>query len=151
MDSFVKTDLSSEFEHHSYTAGATEDTLPQPSKDVVLSKREIGERVKMLRQAREMTQAQLAKAIGTHAPNISSIEHGLRGVSIQQVVKISKALEVSPEEILGRGKRPKSKAQPPSPKLLRRLERIQRLPKPRQRTLLELVDAYLDKHSSGAV
>ena len=123
--------------------------LPQPSKQVVLSKKEIGERVRELRQQRDLTQAQLAKAIGTHAPNISSIEHGLRGVSIQQIVKLSRALRVSPEEILGHGKKSRTRSRPPSPRLLQRLEKMSTLPKPKQRALLEFLDAYLEKHGDG--
>jgi transcriptional regulator with XRE-family HTH domain len=122
--------------------------LPRPAKEVVLSKAEIGRRVRALRNARDMTQAELASAIGTHAPNISSIEHGLRGLSLQQAIKLSKALSVGPEEILGPGRPAFEKKRPPSAKLLRRLERLQALPRPKQRTILDLLDAYLDKHGS---
>ncbi len=96
-----------------------------------------------------MTQAQLAKAIGTHAPNVSSIERGMRGVSLQQVVKLAKALRVIPEEILGAPPRGGTPKRPPSPRLMRRIERIQGLPRSKQQSLLDWLDAYLDKHSGG--
>lgn len=122
--------------------------LPQPTKEIVLSKDEIGRRVRALRLAREMTQAELARAIGTHAPNVSSIEHGLRGLSLQQAVKLSKALKVSADEILRPSRPALEKKRPPSAKLLRRIERIQTLPRTKQRTVLDLLDAFLEKHGS---
>lgn len=146
MDMYVKPEISSPQRAHSYTPSEG-GALPQPTKEIVLSKAEIGGRIRALRQAQDMTQAKLAKAIGTHAPNVSMIERGLRGVSLQQVVKLSKALKVSPEEILGRKGHKRRKTAPPSPKLLRRLERIQSLPKSKQTALLDMLDAYLDRHS----
>ena len=123
--------------------------MPQPSKEIVLSKAEVGQRIRAVRQAREMTQAQLAKVIGTHAPNVSSIERGLRGVSLQQVVKLSKALKVSPEEILGAPKPGQAKKRALSPRLVRRIERIQTLSRSKQQSILDWLDAYLDKHSGN--
>lgn len=146
MDISVKPEISRCPRARSYTPSEG-GPLPQPAKEIVLSKAEIGGRIRALREARDLTQEKLARAIGTHAPNVSMIERGLRGVSLQQVVKLSKALKVSPEEILGGKGNKRRKTAPPSPKLLRRLERIQSLPKPKQTALLDILDAYLDKHS----
>jgi transcriptional regulator with XRE-family HTH domain len=96
-----------------------------------------------------MTQAQLAAAIGTQAPNVSSIERGLRGVSLQQVLKLSKALRINPEEILGGGRPGRSRASTLSPRLARRIERIQALSRTKQQSLLDWLDAYLDKHAGN--
>lgn len=123
--------------------------MPQPSKEIVLSKVEVGRRIRAARLACEMTQAQLAGAIGTHAPNVSSIERGLRGVSLQQVIRLSKALRVSPAEILGANSPGKAKSRPLSPRLVRRIERVQALPRSKQQSLLDWLDAYLDKHATG--
>lgn len=148
IDRSVKLDLIGGPESVPILRAHEEDHLPRPPKDTVLSKQEIGERLRAARLAREMTQAELAKAIGAHAPNISAIEHGLRGLTIQQVVKIAKALRVGPEEILGPGKQALGPRHSPSPKLLHRLERIQALPRPKQRTILEILDTYLEKYSA---
>ena len=74
--------------------------MPRPPKEVVISKQEIGDRVRALRLAREMTQAQLADILGTRHTNVSGIERGMRGLTIQQLVKLARALDVSPAEIL---------------------------------------------------
>jgi transcriptional regulator with XRE-family HTH domain len=121
--------------------------LPKPAKTIVVSTKSLGERVRALRKAQEMTQADLAAAIGTQPTNISALEHGNRGLTIHQVVKLAKVLNASADEILGlhqaRPKRGRRLGEP----LAKRLERMGELPRSRQRALLDLVDAYLDRHS----
>jgi transcriptional regulator with XRE-family HTH domain len=127
---------------HAYSLGK-EGVVPRPPKEVVISKKEIGERVRALRLAREMTQAQLAEILGTRHTNVSGVERGMRGLTIQQLVKLARALEVSPAEILD-GEQPKSR-RTANGHLPRRFERIRALPRPKQRVLHEIIDAFLDK------
>ena len=117
--------------------------MPRPPKEVVISKKEIGERVRTLRLAREMTQAQLAEILGTRHTNVSGIERGMRGLTIQQLVKLARALEVSPAEILDVKRRKATNGHLP-----RRFERIRELPRAKQRVLHEIIDAFLEKHGS---
>lgn len=130
-----------------YTSANEGPRLPKPPKTVVVSNKGLGERVRALRKAQEMTQASLAAAIGTQPTNISALEHGNRGLTIHQVVKLAKILNASADDILGldpaRPKRGRRLGEP----LAKRLERMGELPRSRQRALLDLVDAYLDKHS----
>lgn len=130
-----------------YTAANEGPRLPKPPKTVVVSNKGLGERVRALRKAQEMTQASLAAAIGTQPTNISSLEHGNRGLTIHQVVKLARALNASADDILGldpaRHRRGRRLGEP----LAKRLDRMGELPRSRQRALLDLVDAYLDKHS----
>jgi len=119
--------------------------VPHPPKETLLSKREIGERLRALRLAREMTQAELAQVLGVPHTNVSAIERGLRGVSLQQLVKLSRALDVQPAEIIGgTGRKPRRA----NGHLPRRFERIRSLPRSKQRVLHELIDAFLEKHGS---
>lgn len=119
--------------------------MPHPPKETLLSKREIGERLRALRLDREMTQAELAQVLGIPHTNVSAIERGLRGVSLQQLVKLSRALDVQPTEIIGTsGRRQPRRGNGHLP---RRFERIKSLPRSKQRVLHELIDAFLDKHS----
>jgi transcriptional regulator with XRE-family HTH domain len=126
-----------------YSSGK-EGRLPRPPKEVVISKKEIGERVRALRLAREMTQAQLAEILGTRHTNVSGVERGMRGLTIQQLVKLARALDVSPAEILDTKRRKGTNGHLP-----RRFERIRELPRARQRVLHEIIDAFLEKHGSG--
>jgi transcriptional regulator with XRE-family HTH domain len=122
-----------------------EISLPRPPKEIVISKTEIGQRLRALRQAREMTQAELAGILGTRHTNISGVERGVRGLTIQQVVKLARALQVSPAEIIGEEH---GRARRRNGYLPRRFERIQSLPRSKQRVLFEIIDAFLEKHVS---
>jgi len=111
-------------------------------KHVVLSKGEIGQRLRALRQAQEMTQVQLARVLGTQQTAISQVELGNRGLTVQQVVKLAKALRVSTDAILG----PRDGSQqglPRDRKLLRRIRQIERLPRAEKQALLKAIDAFL--------
>ncbi|MGH9337898.1 MAG: helix-turn-helix domain-containing protein, partial [Vicinamibacteria bacterium] len=64
------------------------------------SKKTIGERVRGLRVRRGKTQVELAKQLGMNQSNLSEVERGVRGLTIQQLMKLSKALSASSDEIL---------------------------------------------------
>src|SRR5512138_2205839 len=86
-----------------YSQRTREEPLPRPPKEEVVSKKQIGERLRALRQARELTQAELAEILGTKHTNVSGVERGVRGLTVQQIVKLARALDVSPDAILGNG------------------------------------------------
>jgi transcriptional regulator with XRE-family HTH domain len=124
--------------------------MPKPAKHVVLSKREIGARLRALRTERGMTQDELAQAIGTHFTGVSAVERGVRGLTVQQIVKLATALKVSPDELL---QPKKTKASKPKSRrdglLLRRMERIRELPPPQQRTVLDVLESLLKTHGQA--
>jgi transcriptional regulator with XRE-family HTH domain len=124
--------------------------MPKPPKEVVLSKKELGARLRALRIERGMTQDEVARAIGTHFTSISAVERGVRGLSVQQIVKLATALKVSPDDLLHAKKAAKLKATSRRDgRLLRRIERIRELPPPKQRTVLEVLDSLLKTHGQG--
>lgn len=118
--------------------------MPRPPKETLISKQEIGQRLRALRLARGMTQVQLAQVLGIPHTNVSGIERGARGITIQQLVKLARALHVPPAEILDGY--PTKKSRTPNGHLPRRFERIRGLPRAKQRVLHEIIDAFLDKH-----
>jgi transcriptional regulator with XRE-family HTH domain len=96
-----------------------------------------------------MTQAELAEVLGTHAASISQVERGIRGLSLQQVVKLSRALRVATDDLLGEKRRVKEPTQIMNPRLLRRLHRIDELPAAERRAVLKILDGLLDRHGRG--
>ena len=124
--------------------------MPRPPRYVSFSKKEVGERIRRFREARDITQVQLAKTLGITQSNVSEMERGIRGVTAHQAVRLAKALRVSVDEILiGRnGTREKTPLE--SLKLLRRIQRIEKLPPPRQRVVLKFIDALIDQETSRA-
>ena len=62
----------------------------------------IGERIKQQREAKGMTQLELAQKIGYNTTGaISLIEAGQRDISIDKVCEIAKALDVTPHYLMG--------------------------------------------------
>lgn len=117
--------------------------MPTPPKHVVLSRREIGARLRALRKTRDMTQVELAKILGTQQTAISQVELGNRGLTIQQVVKLAKALRVSTDAILGPTNGAAHDELPKDRRLLRRLRKIEQLPRAERQALLRTIDAFL--------
>lgn len=59
-----------------------------------------GERIKMLREQRNMTQGELADRVGVHQSKISHCETGARGISLELAAKIAAALGVTVDDLL---------------------------------------------------
>jgi transcriptional regulator with XRE-family HTH domain len=118
-------------------------TVPKPPKEVVLSRKGIGARLLSLRPTHDTTQVHLAKVLGTQQTAVSRVEPGNRGLTIQQVVKLAKALHVSTGAILGPTNGAPHDELPRDRRLLRRLRQIERLPRPERQALLRTIDAFL--------
>ena len=115
--------------------------MPKPSKIAVVSYRDIGARIRTLRQQRDRTQTDLADLLGTKQTAISEVERGNRGLTVQQLVKVARALKASPNEILGEGSN--GTQRPRSARILRRLHRIEQLPEAQQDALLQMIDGAI--------
>lgn len=117
--------------------------MPRRRKAVVLSRKEIGGRIRALRLEKGMSQVELATATGTHQTSLSQIERGVRGAGVPQVVKLARALRVPADRILSA-----SVGLPPSrnEKLMRRVREVEQLSAEHQSAVVQLLDAYLKTH-----
>jgi transcriptional regulator with XRE-family HTH domain len=61
--------------------------------------RTVGFRIRELRAARRLTQAELATACGLHRTFIGSVERGERNISVLNLRRIAKRLRVSIAEV----------------------------------------------------
>jgi len=121
--------------------------LPRPPKNVSFSKKEAGERIRRMREARDVTQVTLAKTLGVTQSNVSEMERGVRGITTHQVVRLAKALRVSIDQILVGANGATEKTPLGTLKLLRRVQKIEKLPDARQRVVLKFIDALIDQES----
>lgn len=62
-------------------------------------KKQLGNKIKKIRKARNITQEQLAEMIEIGTPNVSYIENGKFAPSVETLQKIATALEVEPWEL----------------------------------------------------
>lgn len=61
---------------------------------------QLGRKVRAVREARGMTQEDLAHRSGLSSVQISRIERGRREIRITTLLQLLRALDVSPEELL---------------------------------------------------
>lgn len=54
-----------------------------------------------LRQGHGISQERLAELAGLHRTYVSSVERGARNISIDNIARLARALDVSPEKLLG--------------------------------------------------
>lgn len=123
--------------------------MPRRPKQVVVSRKDLGERIRTLRRQRDLTQSELAAALGLTQSNVSAIERGARGITIHQVVQLAVILRAPTDEILGR--KPMATDKDDSlvyaRRFRRRLRKIDRLTERDQQALLRTIDAFLSKAS----
>ncbi len=106
----------------------------------------LGQRIARIRKERGLTQVELAEKIGIIQPIVSSVESDERKLFAEMAVRFAQALDVSMDELLGPGRRTK-KDKSPSRKILRRMERIETLPRTQQIALLKTIDNALELQS----
>lgn len=66
-----------------------------------LSKQEVGKRIKVAREDRDIEQRVLAKAIGVSPPTLSKIESGAQDIRLDQLGQIANTLKTKIEFLLG--------------------------------------------------
>jgi transcriptional regulator with XRE-family HTH domain len=112
-------------------------TLKLPPLDV--DPRTIGVRLSQLRKEKGYTQIDLARKTGLTQALISSYERSRLRMNAETVIRFAKALNVSTDDILGLSKSGNGKDRV-SLRLVRRLNRIESLPKGNQKTILKAID-----------
>ena len=107
-----------------------------------LDAKEIAERILRLRKERGITQVELSKTLGITQPMISRLEKGDYRLNGELIISLSKIFQVSADEILGL-KPPQQDGSNISRRWLKRLAKIEKLPKRDQDGLIQTVDRYL--------
>lgn len=107
--------------------------------------RAMGERITQHRKESGLTQVQLAETMGVSQQTVAAWEVGRRGVPVAIVPVLARALGVGVETLIGEAPRPGKRG--PTPKLQQQLERVSALPKPKQRMVMEMLEAMLAQAS----
>lgn len=117
---------------------ATESPMTQDEKQFF---RELGQRVAELRKAQGLTQVQLAETLGLTQQMIASYEVGRRRVPVSILPALARALSTSLEALIGEKAAPAKRG--PAPQIQQKIERLTRLPKAKQKLVLEMLDGVL--------
>jgi transcriptional regulator with XRE-family HTH domain len=103
---------------------------------------ELGARITELRKELGLTQQQLAEALETTQQQVASYESARLRVPASMLPRLARVLGVTLEMLIGEEPRTAAK-RGPTPKLQQQLERLSSLPKPKQRAIMEVLEAMI--------
>lgn len=102
---------------------------------------ELGDRIQATRKELGLTQTEFGKMLGLSQQVIADYEAGHRNIPVYTLARIAKALGTDIDELV-KGKADKRK-RGPAPKVQSLVERINRLPKTRQRFVVDMLENAL--------
>lgn len=105
---------------------------------------QLGMRIARLRKEQTITQAQLAEKLGISQQHMASFEKGIRKIPASMLPTISQILHISLEDLFGISDS-KAVKRGPTPKLQRQVELISKLPKTKQRFVMEMLDTVIQQ------
>lgn len=74
--------------------------MPDYSQSDMLILKKFGATIKAKRDALRISQEELAEKAGLHRTYIGGVEQGRRNLSLLNIMRIAKALEIEPKELL---------------------------------------------------
>jgi len=121
----------------------THSALAVNTKDESFFK-ELGARIAHGRKERNITQVQLSTTLDIAQQTLAHYEGGRLRLPVSLLPTLAQELQVPVETLLGQPSTAKTAAKRgPAPRLQQHLERISALPKPRQRAVLDVIEAML--------
>jgi transcriptional regulator with XRE-family HTH domain len=124
----------------------TDGQMPKkPSQSVSLNGEleTFGQRLARLRKERGWTQVELAERVGIIQSLISDYERDRLRMNPDMIVRFAAALEITTDDLLQPKGQKHTLRSKPSLRVLRRLEKIEKLPAHQQSTLLKTIDTFL--------
>jgi transcriptional regulator with XRE-family HTH domain len=111
----------------------------------------LGERIASLRRANNITQVQLAEALGVSQQTLQSYEVGRRRLPVSALPVVASTLSVSLEELFGasaRAARSTSGKRGPASQLHQQIEAVAQLPKSQQQFVARMIKTVLAEASA---
>jgi transcriptional regulator with XRE-family HTH domain len=103
----------------------------------------LGSRIAQLRKTAGLSQQTIADELGIAQQTYAHYEVGRLRMPMSLLPKVAERFGVATDELLGLKSAPGKRG--PAPKLQRHLERIQALPKPKQRFIIEMLETVLQQ------
>jgi transcriptional regulator with XRE-family HTH domain len=117
--------------------------MPRRSTKVAGPEKLIGSKIVEIRKRLGMPQVELAAKLGMSQSILSRYERGTIRLHGALVAEFARALQVSADELLGLKEAPSNGHRPLNRRFVRRLQRIESLPRRKQDALLTTIDAFL--------
>ena len=108
---------------------------------------QLGQRLAERRKARGITQVQLAEQLGVAQQTLAHYEGGTVRIAIATLADAAKVLDTSIEALVGSSSDKRGGKRGPALKIQQQLERIEALPKARQRVIAQVLDSMLASSS----
>ena len=105
----------------------------------------MGQHIAWLRKAQGLTQVELAERLGVAQQTLAHYEVGRLRVALSMLPALASALTVSIEELLGETLARGNAKRGPVPRLQQQLEQITRLPRAKQRFVMQMLDTVLQQ------
>ena len=96
-----------------------------------------------LRKAQHLTQVQLAQMLGISQQHMASFEKGVRKIPASMLPTLAQVFGVSVDTLLGVGEGKSKRG--PTPRLHQQLEQLVRLPRAKQRFVMQMLDTVLQQ------
>lgn len=106
----------------------------------------LGERVSNLRKEQELTQVQMAGLLGISQQMMAAYELGTRKIPAAMMPKLAKLFGVSLADLFGEKDKPAKRG--PASVLNRQVEQIRRLPRTKQKFVMEMLDTVIRQQGS---
>ena len=103
----------------------------------------LGGRIAQLRKTRDMTQTQLAEVLGVAQQTVQAYEAGARRIPVSTLPLLAKTLGVSLEVLFGEEVKANRGKRGPVPQWQEQMEAISKLPRERQRFVMNVLEAAL--------
>lgn len=99
-----------------------------------------------LRAERGITQDELARRLDITRQMVAYYERRAENPTAEFILKVAEVFGVSVEDLLGSGGPPAARRKPgPASKLERQIDEVKKLPRTKQRVVVELLDAFLQR------
>jgi transcriptional regulator with XRE-family HTH domain len=108
----------------------------------------MGKRIAEFRKAQDMTQTQLANALGIAQQTMAHYEGGKLRIPVALLPLAATLLAVSVEELIGEPAKAAKGKRGPTPRLQRQVELITQLPRAKQKFVMEMLDAVIQQQAS---
>jgi len=111
--------------------------MAEPDQEIFFKR--LGQRIADLRKEQGMSQRKLAELLGLSQQIVASYETGERHIPVWRLLSLAGVLGVSPEELLSESE-PARRKPGPVPTIQRLVEKVNQLPKSRQRFVVEMLE-----------